>query len=185
MIIVDLNYCKRCRRQNTSSGRRKTNYCHKCLSKSGQNTYQNRYRSSDSFISTSFIDSVDGFPWSGFQNIKYSESLIEQITDKFSGVKYVKSSYKLSEFTSLSNNPLLYLVSDTNKELLKIGQTVNPFNRFGHYHNISEHKPIKFDLFITANFEQQDLYEDKIRNYLEFLGYVLPKDNTNSRLKYI
>jgi len=183
MLVTDLNYCQRCRKPNMLN-RKKTNYCGKCSGKLGKNSY-NRYASSETFISTSFVDCIDGPVWFGFKNKKYSKTLIEQITNKFPNLKYIKSNTKTIEFKNLCNQPLIYLVSDNRKCLLKVGQTVNPVNRFSQYYNISEYKPIKFDLFIANNFIDQDLYESKVRNFLEFLGYSLPKDNTNARLKYI
>lgn len=152
----------------------------------GRNSY-NRYIDSQTFMDTSFDDCVaQELTWKGFNTkIKYKKSLVQKITNKFPDIKYLKSDIYLKAFREFINRPFLYLVSDNKKQLLKIGQTVNPYNRFAHYHSISIHKPIRFDLFITINFELQNLYEDKLRNYLEFLGYLLPEDNTNCRLKYI
>jgi hypothetical protein len=184
MIITDLNYCKRCRKPNLVSNKNRTNYCTKCAANIGRNPYT-RYSSSSNFINTSFEDAIDGDYWNGFTKIKYTKQIIQKIIDKFNNINHVISDNKLYKFKNFVNQPFLYLVSDGKKNLLKIGQTVNPFNRFSQYHNISEHKPIRFDLFSVGSFIEQDLYEDKLRNYLEFLGYLLPKDNTNCRLKYI
>ena len=38
---------------------------------------------------------------------------------------------------------------------------------------------------LSIDMRKQDLYEAKLRNYLEYLGYILPEDNTGQRLKYI
>lgn len=185
MIILDLNYCKRCRKPNLLSNPKRTNYCTKCACQIGKNIY-NRYKSSQDFINTSFEDCVDSDCWLGFnKKKKYNKNLITKINERFINVQYLISDNKLSTFKNYINKPFLYLISDSKKELLKIGQTTNPSNRFSNYHNISIYKPIQFDLFLTNSFQEQDLYEDKIRNFLEFLGYLLPKDNTNSRLKYI
>ena len=185
MTVTDLDYCQRCRKPNRNLYMQRTNYCNKCINSIGRNVY-NRYTNSKTFIEHSFIDCVEGESWKGFnKNIKYKTSLIKQIQKKFSQIVYLESNSSLKFFKSFINQPFLYLVSDSNKELLKIGQTVSPYNRFAHYHNISINKPIHFDLFVADNYLLQDLYENKLRNYLEFLGYILPVDNTNSRLKHI
>jgi len=185
MIVTDANYCQKCRKPNKSPYMQRTNYCTKCASDIGNNFY-NRYLDQKTFIENSFSDCVDGTIWKGFNNrIKYKKSLIKQIQSKFPEIVYIKSDTSLKSFKSFVNQPFLYLVSDKQKQLLKVGQTVNPYNRFAHYHDISTNKPINFDLFITHNYILQDLYENKLRNYLEFLGYLLPADNTNCRLKHI
>ena len=185
MIVTDLNYCQRCRKPNNNQYAHRTNYCTKCANSIGRNNY-NRYLNSKIFIEHSFSDCIDELSWKGFnKHAKYKKSIIKQIKNKFPEIIYLKSSNSLKSFKCFINQPFLYLASDNKKELLKVGQTVNPYNRFAHYHKISINKPIYFDLFVTNNYLLQDLYENKLRNYLEFLGYILPADNTNNRLKYI
>jgi hypothetical protein len=111
--------------------------------------------------------------------------LIDQISNKFSDLSYCISTPERQKLKNYIGGNYLYLLSDEKCNLLKIGQTQNLINRFNRYYNASESKPIYYHVFSVDSYEKQDLYEDKIRNYLEFLGYVLPLDNTGSRLKYI
>ena len=145
----------------------------------------NRWHSSAAFINTSFADCIEGDHWNGFTDIKFDSGLIDRLIDKFAGLNYIVSTCERKILKNYQNNNFLYLLSDNNYELLKIGQTQNLINRFNRYYNISTYKPIYYHVFYVETYEQQDLYEEKIRNYLEFLGYILPCDNTGLRLKYI
>jgi hypothetical protein len=145
----------------------------------------NKYISPEVFASHSFEDAIGEEAWGGFTKIKYNTKLIQKITTRFPDVIYQKSSKKVTDFKGLQSICGLYLVSDNKKNLLKVGQTVNPYSRFSCYYSISEHFPLRFDLFTTESYELQDLYEDKIRNFLEYLGYYLPADATSSRLKML
>lgn len=185
IIVKDKNYCRRCRKYNISLENR-TNYCQICknlMIKKEKNI--NRWSSSSEFVKTSFIDCVDKDFWHGFTDIKYSKKLINILCNKFSEITHLISTSEKQKLKTYNKGNFLYLVSDGNKELLKVGQTQNVLSRLNHYYNISEYKPINYDIFITETYEQQDLYEEKIRNYLEYLGYKLPFDNTGLRLKYI
>lgn len=185
-IVNDKNYCRLCRKFNMNTDSNRTNYCQKCKNNIAinDNTF-NRWASSNSFIDTSFIDCVDSEEWHGFKNIKFKKTLIHKLTTKFTELKYLISTAERQKIKNYTCNNFLYLLSDGQKNLLKIGQTQNLINRLNRYYNASKHKPIYYHIFVVDSYEKQDLYEDKIRNYLEFLGYLLPIDNTGFRLKYI
>lgn len=183
MIILDKNYCRRCKKYHIST--KKQNYCLSCARKIAIGQY-NRWKDSQEFISTSFEDCYDKSHWSGFnKKKKYKKAIIKQILQKFPELSYLKSGTKAIDFENIKSDTCLYIVSDQNKEILKVGQSVNIKSRFTKYYNISKYPPFIFDVFCAETYEKQDLYEEKIRNYLEYLGYILPLDNTNGRLKYI
>jgi len=184
--IIDNNYCRICRQFNVNKYSNRTNYCQKCKNNIAlkKNVF-NRWVSSKSFISTSFSDCVESSQWNGFSDIKFDAGLIGQLVDKFPGLNYLVSSSERKILKNYQNNNFLYLLSDSNNVLLKVGQTQNLISRFDKYYNISTYKPIYYHIFNTPTYELQDLYEDKVRNYLEFLGYLLPNDNSGLRLKYI
>lgn len=185
-IVQDKNYCRRCKKFHINTDNKRTNYCQTCKNKIAlDNNCFNRWYSSDSFIELSFIDCVEKNEWSGFKDIKYNHNIINQITTKFSEVQYLISTNKRIDLKKYQKGNFIYLLSDSKSVLLKVGQTQNLINRFNHYHNATNNFPINYDIFLVETYEQQDLYEDKIRNYLEFLGYLLPLDNTGYRLKYI
>lgn len=180
------DYCRRCRKFHIAKPHSTTNYCSNCCNAIASNKKAfNRWLSSDIFIELSFIDCIEKRKWDGFKNIKYQPSIIKKIISKFSDVNYHQSISIVKDFISIDDVRFLYLVSDNEKNLLKVGQTSNIVSRFQQYYNLSQHKPLRYDIFYVNSFEQQDLYENKIRNYLEYLGYLLPKDNSHSRLKYI
>lgn len=146
----------------------------------------NRWENSEEFMNTSFADCVDPEkPWKGFRSIKYTSRLIKKITNQFPVVRYIKSSTDLRDFSGIDSICGLYIISDSEKTLLKVGQTVNPYGRFAAYYSLSKNKPIRYDLFSVENYELQNLYEDKIRNFMEYLGYMMPSDNTGKRLEQI
>lgn len=185
MLIIDKQYCRRCRKYNLNTANR-TNYCVNCRNQISSNKQAfNRWQSSSSFIEMSFVDCVEGNSWHGFQNIKYNPQIIDQIIRKFPDIKYHTSTINKIEFKKFNKGNYIYLLSDSINTLLKVGQTQNLISRFNHYYDISQYLPITYHVFSTETYEQQDLHEDKIRNYLEFLGYYLPADNTGLRLKYI
>jgi|688.fasta_scaffold05842_14 hypothetical protein len=185
-IVKDKNYCRLCRQFNINASNNRTNYCQKCKNNIAvKNDIFDRWSSSNVFISTSFIDCVDKKEWLGFTDVKFNNMLIDQISNKFSDLSYCISTPERQKLKNYIGGNYLYLLSDEKCNLLKIGQTQNLINRFNRYYNASESKPIYYHVFSVDSYEKQDLYEDKIRNYLEFLGYVLPLDNTGSRLKYI
>lgn len=185
-IVYDLEYCRRCRKPHISKSYSRTNYCTTCANEIAVNKSAfNRWASSNIFIELSFIDCIDSNNWPGFIDIKYDSNIINKIILKFPKVKFHQSIYQIKDFLNVEDRRFLYLISDNQKELLKIGQTSNIIGRFNKYYNLSKNKPLKYDIFYVESFEEQDLYENKIRNYLEYLGYLLPKDNSNFRLKYI
>jgi hypothetical protein len=185
MIITDKQYCRRCRKYNQNTSKR-TNYCTICQNKIAVNKQAfNRWQSSASFIETSFVDCIEGNCWNGFKSIEYNLQIIDQIINKFPEIKYHTSTINKIEFKKYNQGNFIYFLSDNTNTILKVGQTQNLITRFNHYYDISKHLPIKYHVFSTETYDQQDLYEDKIRNYLEFLGYELPEDNTGLRLKYI
>lgn len=185
-IVQNSNYCRRCKKNNINIGHNKTNYCTNCRNKIAIDKRAfNKWHSSDSFIQNSFIDCVDSLEWNGFTQIKYDSSLVNIILSKFSNLTHIISTHERDKLQSYKKGNFIYLLSDSNNILLKVGQTQNLINRLNKYYNISNFLPIKYDIFSTRTYEEQDLYEDKIRNYLEFLGYLLPADNTGLRLKYI
>jgi len=183
MIIEDDNYCRRCRVSNHVTTSR-TNYCGPCsnLIHVDKNAF-NKWLNAEVFINTSFKDCVDDSVWNGFTNVKYKKDLIKKIINRFSNLSYINSIERASQFKQTSSY-FLYLVRDSQANLLKVGQTCNVSSRFRKYYNISQHKPITMDI-LSIDMRKQDLYEAKLRNYLEYLGYILPEDNTGQRLKYI
>lgn len=184
--ITDKNYCRACRKFNLNQDSKRTNYCQKCKNDIAlKKDVFDRWHSSASFINASFSDCIEGDNWNGFTDIKFNLSLINQLINQFPGLNYLVSTCERKILKNYQKNNFLYLLSDNNHELLKIGQTQNLINRFNRYHNISIYKPIYYHVFNVETYEKQDLYEEKIRNYLEFLGYILPADNTGLRLKYI
>ena len=42
-----------------------------------------------------------------------------------------------------------------------------------------------YNKYLSSKAFIEHSFEDTLRNYLEFLGYLLPVDNTNSRFRYI
>jgi hypothetical protein len=185
-IVTDKNYCRRCRKKHNYDGSPRTNYCLNCRNKIRLDEKSfDRWYSSDVFIETSFVDCISSVNWSGFKKIKYNRKLIQVITDKFPEVQHIVTTTQILNLKYIPNGNYLYLLSDQNKTLLKVGQTQNLTSRFRHYYNSSDALPICYDVFAVDSFEKQDLYEDKIRNLLEYLGYLLPLDNTGFRLKYI
>jgi hypothetical protein len=185
-IVQNKNYCRRCKKNNINISHNRTNYCNNCRNQIAINKQAfNKWYSSDSFIENSFTDCVDGSEWNGFTNIKYDSSLISNILSKFPEVTHIISTYEKNKLQQYNKGNFIYLLSDNSGTLLKVGQTQNLINRFNKYYNISNNLPITYNVFSTKTYEEQDLYEDKIRNYLEFLGYLLPIDNTGLRLKYI
>jgi hypothetical protein len=184
--VTDKNYCRLCRQFNFCQDKNRTNYCQKCKNKIAlKKEVFNRWESPKTFIDTSFSDCVDGEYWNGFTDIKFDLNLINKLIDKFSDLNYLTSTSERKVLKNYKNGNFLYLLSDKNNELLKVGQTQNLINRFNRYYSISLEKPIYYHVFNVDTYDKQDLYEEKIRNYLEFLGFVLPVDNTGLRLKYI
>jgi hypothetical protein len=185
-IIIDKNYCRLCRQFNINLDHHRTNYCQTCRNNIGsKKDIFNRWSSSHTFVSMSFADCIDKKQWAGFTDIKFHPKLINKLINKFSELNYLISTSERKILKNYQNSNFLYLLSDKINELLKIGQTQNLVNRLNKYYNLSTNKPIYYHIFEVDTYEKQDLYEDKIRNYLEFLGYVLPADNTGFRLKYI
>jgi hypothetical protein len=177
------DYCRRCRKFLDLN----RNYCRRCNNLIGRNKKTqafNKWRSSEVFIECSFEDCIDDTIWGGFQDIKYDPKIVEQIDNRFEAVKYIKSFYR-SDKDKVDDGNILYLVSDANLELLKVGQTYNYKNRLSRYNTLFKNTPLRFDIFSVKTFPEMNLYEAKIRNYLEYLGYLLPQDNSGLRLKYI
>jgi hypothetical protein len=185
-IVTDKNYCRLCRQININQHNNRTNYCQKCRNNIAlKKEIFNRWNSSKTFIETSFSDCIDSDYWNGFTDIKFNVNLINKLINKFSELNYLISTSERKILKNYQNSNFLNLLSDKNNELLKIGQTQNLINRLNRYYNISSNKPIYYHIFNVDTYDKQDLYEEKIRNYLEFLGYILPADNTGLRLKYI
>jgi len=179
------DWCRICRKfypTRSSTYKRATFYCTKCSSMiSTNNNAFNRYLDSDTFLRKSF-DDVCGDRWLGFKDVVYDDSIPILIEQKFPCVRLVVSFHldKRKQYTSLFRDKSLYLCS--NRNILKVGQTTNPASRLPHYYIFGNPK---IDLFEVDTWELQDLMEHKIRNYLEYLGHLLPNDNSGNRLKYI
>lgn len=185
-IVTDKNYCRLCRQFNLNQDNSRTNYCQKCKNRIAlKKEVFNRWDSSKTFIDTSFADCIEGESWNGFTDIKFNLDLINKLVNKFSDLNYLISTSERKALKNYQNGNFLYLLSDKKDELLKVGQTQNLINRLNRYYNISLNKPIYYHVFSVDTYDKQDLYEEKIRNYLEFLGFILPVDNTGLRLKYI
>lgn len=185
-IVQDKNYCRRCKKFHISNNNKRTNYCQICKNKIAiDNNCFNKWYSSESFVEMSFIDCIERDEWSGFKDIKYDSTLVSKIIIKFPEIKHAISTNKRVDLKKYQKGNFIYLLSDNDSILLKVGQTQNLLNRFSHYYNATKNFPINYDIFLVDTYEKQDLYEDKIRNYLEFLGYLLPLDNTGYRLRYI
>lgn len=178
-----MDWCRLCKENFELSriSKQKTPYCSSCRSKISSKEFTfNKYGNKESFYEFSFKDVVDK-DWTGFRNLGYDPHIISNITTKFSSLKYI-CSFKYEQKALFSNlgDKIIYLCS--NDTILKVGQTTNIKSRFHHYSYLGNPN---FDIFEAQSWKEQDLYEHKLRNYLEFLGYRLPEDNTNCRLKYI
>lgn len=175
-----MNYCRRCRKFgdfcfSTSK------YCSDCHNAIGRGDGFNRY---SDFKAMSFVDCYDDPDWGGFTEIKFHPDLVQTIGDRFDSLNFLVTFYHDKKFPVDSTN-VVYLVSDADQNLLKVGQTSNAKSRFSRYYNISGTSPLRYDIFTTETPEEQDLHEHKVRNYLEYLGFILPSDNSGKRLKYI
>jgi hypothetical protein len=117
-IVNDKNYCRLCRKFNINTDYNRTNYCQKCKNNIAinNNTF-NRWISSTSFIDTSFIDCVDSEEWHGFRDIKFRKTLIDQLTVKFTDLKYLISTSERQKIKNYTSNNFLYLLSDGKKNL--------------------------------------------------------------------
>ncbi len=176
-----MEYCRRCRRFGELNFPGRQKYCLSCRNKVANGADFNRYRD---FKSMSFEDCYDEECWGGFSDIKYSEDLLGLISHRFRDIEYVTSFYHTNRET-IDSNKIVYLVSDSEDTLLKVGQTVNTKTRFAAYFDLSSNQPLRYDIFVARTWDEQDLYEHKVRNYLEYLGFLLPEDNSGQRLKYI
>jgi hypothetical protein len=132
----------------------------------------------------SFVDCYDDPEWEGFTDTKFYPDLIKTIDRRFDSLNFLVTFYHNKKLPVSSVN-VVYLVSDADQNLLKVGQTSNVKSRFSRYYNLSKSSPLRYDIFTTETPEEQDLYEHKLRNYLEYLGFTLPLDNSGKRLKYI
>jgi len=175
-----MDYCRKCRKFGDFNIS-KQKYCPGCLNDIARGSGFNRY---DDFKNMSFEDCHDGEDWNGFSDIRYDNDLINLISNKFPNLKYL-TSFDHKSRQIVDSDKVVYLVSDSDYTLLKVGQTCNVKSRFNCYYDLSISKPLKYDIFVADTWYDQDLYEHKVRNFLEYLGFILPKDNSGKRLEYI
>jgi len=180
-----VDYCRRCKSDVTEAYQNKTyKYCGGDLCRQSIKEYgYDKYANSDLFLLTSFDDCVDGY-WDGFKDIQHSgKVLISDILNRFSKLQYV-TSFTHDNRDKIESDKVLYIISDCNDIILKVGLTTSPTRNFRRY-SCYEDQPLRYDIFIVNSYEEQELYEKKIRNYLEYLGHFLPKDDSEKRLGYI
>lgn len=185
-----MKICARCRKYKNisefgsrqSNKDKKSDYCATCDSKMRTKDGFNRYKDSDTFISLSFIDSIDGDKWHGFQSVKWNDNIITNICSKYSDIYYI-CSFMLDNRPNIDTyDKYIYILTNQQQEILKVGQTTNLFSRMNSYHYLPN---CKIHIFKTHTWELQDILERKIRNLLEFYGHKLPLDKSDNRHRYI
>jgi hypothetical protein len=120
-------------------------------------------------------------------SLRFSFDIIKKICDEFNSIKFLCGIPLIPKYTlnTLSSNKLIYLcVSGTTNEILKVGQTTNWKNRSSVY-IIAEHSPVTMYFFEVNSWEEQNELESQIRIFLEDIGYILPWDNSGSRLNHM
>lgn len=172
-----MDYCRCCKTFDKNVGKKRGKYCARCGSRN-KDKRPNKYESSENFIYESFNDCIDSESWAGFKNVKYSCDIKQDITSKFPEIKYCHTG-QIKDYKK-TRGIYLYTLYDQDYNLLKVGQTTNTTTRFIRYD-----KNLSYDLFTCPSWDSQDLHEKKLRNYMEFIGFLLPMDLEDGRLKYI
>lgn len=175
-----MDYCRRCRKFGDFNFSNQK-YCPECLNGIARGAGFNRY---EDFKNMSFEDCYDQEEWGGFRDVEYHVGIPDLISSRFTDLQYL-TSFDHDQRKPVNSDKVIYLISDSKSSLLKVGQTCNTKSRFIAYYDLSPCKPLRYDIFIAKTWYDQDLYEHKVRNYLEYLGFMLPLDNSGQRLKYI